>query len=132
MCCLVNVYAYNCIALGVPIFIRGSPKSYENGDPGVPNENRDPGPHFSMRMGTWGPQFGGSLFSYDTGIYPSQKAPSLFPRMRSVACNYTYTCENKLSEIHTLSRLLNGGRHSLNLVWGYTWTLPPFFRQERV
>ena len=32
----------------------------------------------------------------------------------------------------TLSCLLNGGRHSLNLVWGYTWTLPPFFRQERV
>ena len=30
---------------------------------------------------------------------------------------------------HTLSCLLNGGRHSLNLVWGYTWTLPPFFRQ---
>ena len=35
-CCLVNVHAYKCIALGVPIFIRGSPKSYENGDPGVP------------------------------------------------------------------------------------------------
>ena len=48
MCCLVNVYAYNCIALGVPIFIRGSPKSYEN---------RDPGPHFSMKMGTRGPLF---------------------------------------------------------------------------
>ena len=47
MCCLVNVYAYNCIALGVPIFIRGYPKSYENGDPGVP-ENRDPGPHFCI------------------------------------------------------------------------------------
>ena len=31
---------------------------------------------------------------------------------------------------HTLSCLLNGGRH-LNLVWGYTWTLPLLFRQER-
>ena len=30
-------------------------------------ENRDPGPHFSMKMETRGPQFGGSLFSYDTG-----------------------------------------------------------------
>ena len=29
-------------------------------------ENRDLGPHFSMKMGTRGPQFGGSLFSYDT------------------------------------------------------------------
>ena len=33
---------------------------------------------------------------------------------------------------HTLSCLKNGGRHSPNLVWGYTWTLPPFFRQEIV
>ena len=31
-------------------------------------EIRDPGPHFSMKMGTRGPQFGGSLFSYDTGV----------------------------------------------------------------
>ena len=68
MCCLVNVYAYNFIALGVPIFIRGSPKSCENGDPGLLKyyENRDLGPHFSMKVGTQGPQFGGSLFSYDT------------------------------------------------------------------
>ena len=30
-------------------------------------ENRDPGPHFSMKMGTRGPQIGGSLFLYDIG-----------------------------------------------------------------
>ena len=36
----------------------GSPKYYEN---------RDPGPHFPMKMGTRGPQFGGSPFSHDTG-----------------------------------------------------------------
>ena len=34
--------------------------------------------------------------------------------------------------LYPLSCLKNGGRHSLNLVWGYTWTLPLFFRQERV
>ena len=36
---------------------QGSPKYYENGDPG---------PHFPMKMGTRGPQFGGSPFSHDT------------------------------------------------------------------
>ena len=33
---------------------------------------------------------------------------------------------------YTLSCLKNGGRPGLNLVWRYTWTLSPFFRQERV
>ena len=32
-----------------------------------PYESRDPGPYFPMKMVTWCPQFGGSLFSYDTG-----------------------------------------------------------------
>ena len=40
--------------------IQGSPKYYEN---------RDPGPHFPMKMGTWGPRFAGSLFSHDTGSF---------------------------------------------------------------
>ena len=44
---------------------QGSPKYYEN---------RDPGPHFSMKMGTWGPQFGGSPFSHDTGLTGSYES----------------------------------------------------------
>ena len=40
-------------------------------------ENRDPGPHFSMKMGTRGPHFGGSLFSYDTGSYSGYPEPYL-------------------------------------------------------
>ena len=68
MCCL---YAYNCIALGVPIFIRGSPKSYEYGDPGSP---------------IWG-----SLFSYDTGAYKrsggTYSLADTFPRNISASVN---------------------------------------------
>ena len=43
-------------------------------------EKRDPGPHFSMKMGTWGPHFGGSLFSYDTGTEPPNLNPLIFLR----------------------------------------------------
>ena len=45
-----------------------SPKSHEMGTQGSLKyyENRDPGPHFPMKMGTRGPQFRGSPFSYDT------------------------------------------------------------------
>ena len=45
-------------------------------------ENRDPGPHFSMKMGTRGPQFGESLFSYDTGMVDTAKKLSGYPRDR--------------------------------------------------
>ena len=43
-----------------------------------------------------------------------------------------YLDDHAHSNCYTLSCLKNGGRHRLNLVWVYTWTLPPFFRQERV
>ena len=64
MCCLVNVHAYKCTAVGVPIFIRGSQNPMKMGTQGSLKyyENRDLGPHFSMKMGTWGPQFGGPYF----------------------------------------------------------------------
>ena len=82
MCCLINVHAYKCIALRVPIFIRGSPKSCENGGPGVPKyyQNRDPGPHFSMKMRTQGPQFGGP-YSYMT---PASRNARRFRADRSI------------------------------------------------
>ena len=34
--------------------------------------------------------------------------------------------------LYTLSCLGNTGKRRQNLVWGYTRTLPPFVRQERV
>ena len=73
---------------GVPNFMEGSLISYEIGDPGVTKilgnwgpgppisyENGDPGPQFHMKMGTWGPHFGGFPFSLDTGRRSGTQKP---------------------------------------------------------
>ena len=67
--------------MGVPILmeewgpqgpqnIMGRGPWFEYGDPGSPKyyEIGDGGPWFHMKMGTQGPYFGGSPFSYDTGM----------------------------------------------------------------
>ena len=46
---------------------RGSPKYYKN---------RDPDPHFRMKMGTRGPQFGGPHF-HMTPVSPAMAGPDL-------------------------------------------------------
>ena len=54
-------------------------------------ENRDPDPHFSMKMGTRGPQFGGSLFSYDTGTKVILMTYLLLLLQKPLSvCSYSY------------------------------------------
>ena len=46
-----------------------------------PYESRDPGPYFPMKMVTRCPQFGGSLFSYDTGTNANGPGEPFVPDM---------------------------------------------------
>ena len=89
------MHAYKCIALGVPI----ENPIMVNGDPRIPKvlnyEKRDRGPHFSMKMGTQGPQFGpfgGSLFSHDTNIIIIILL--WYEYAKQLVASYPVSCEN--------------------------------------
>ena len=80
------------------------------GDLGIPKlgslnyyENRDPGPHSPMKIGTWGPQFGGSpyAFSHDTVAMHNNR-----PTCITINDNNVLDLSTLLPQYHTINAWL--------------------------